>query len=71
MKPVHTATNFKSEAKMTGVLSGLISTAALIVSQQYSSILPTNCKVVQPLPHNLGKKYNVFGDVIVENESIL
>ena len=57
--------------KLTGVLSGLISTGALIGFQEGSSILKRNCKVVQPLPQNLGKKINVFCAIIVENQSRL
>ena len=57
--------------KLTGVLSGLISAGALIGFQEGSSILKRNCKVVQPLPHNLGKKFNFFCAVIVENQSRL
>ena len=57
--------------KLTGVLSGLISAGALIGFQEGSSILKSTCKVVQPLPHNLGKKFNVFCAVRVENQSRL
>ena len=53
--------------KLTGVLSGLISAGALIDFQEGSTILKRNFKVVQPLPHNLGKKFNVFCAVIIEN----